>query len=439
MDAIIHSVEPQSIAQALGLTPGTRVLAVNGRKDLEDLLDYRYELADAPRVTLQVQYPNGQQNELNIDKHPDEDLGLVFQSPLFTPIRTCNNACPFCFIDQQPAGLRPSLYVKDDDYRLSYFSNTYITLTNLTPRDRQRIERIRPGPLYVSVHATDTAVRRQLLNNPKAPPIMEMLSWLKGLDIPFHCQVVLCPGVNDGAVLAQTLADLATLRPAAESVAVVPVGLTQHRADLPTLTAVTPETARAVIEVISAFAQHTPQFVYPSDEFYYRADLPLPSSPSPTGHDDLPQLDDGVGTVNLLQQRFFALEATLPEALHPPRQVMIATGRLGAMALAPIAQRMNAIAGLHVDVLAVTSGFWGQQVDVAGLITGSDLQQALQKEPIAGYAAIVIPGVMLKQDTELFLDGLTLTELSKQVGKPFVVIQDPYSAQALVDALLGVT
>jgi putative radical SAM enzyme (TIGR03279 family) len=430
MKALILTIAPDSIAADLALTPGTAVLAVNGKTDLEDLLDYRFEVSGAELVELHVRQPNGDEEIIEIEKDPDDDLGITFESPLFTPIRTCNNACPFCFIDQQPPGLRPSLYVKDDDYRLSYFSNTYITLTNLTARDRARIERLRPGPLYISVHATDVAVRRQLLKNPKAGPVMADLRWLKSLGIPFHCQVVLCPGINDGTVLTQTLTELATLRPEAESVAVVPVGLTLHRGALPDLTPVDAATARDVLDRVAAFNQ--PNFVFPSDEFYFRAGRPLPGL-----NTALPQLDDGVGTVQLLQQRFFDLEATLPAALVHPRHVLIATGKLAAMSLQPIAQRMNQIAGLHVDVLPVTSHFWGQQVDVAGLITGSDLRHALTQEPLDGYATVIIPSVMLKQDTDLFLDGVTVHGLSKTLGKPFTVIKDPYSASELVTALLG--
>ena len=430
MQAIVLTVAPGSIAEDLGLAPGTAVLAVNSKTDLEDLLDYRFEVNDAELVELHVRHPNGDEEIIEIEKDPDDDLGITFESPLFTPIRTCNNACPFCFIDQQPPGLRPSLYVKDDDYRLSYFSNTYITLTNLTARDRARIERLRPGPLYISVHATDLAVRRQLLKNPKAGPVMDDLRWLKSLGIPFHCQVVLCPGINDGDVLTQTLTDLATLQPEAESVAVVPVGLTLHREALADLTPMDVATANDVLDRIAAFKQ--PDFVFPSDELYFRAVRPLPDL-----NTALPQLDDGVGTVQLLQQRFFALEHSLPEALSKPRHVLIATGKLAAASLQPLALRMNQIAGLHVDVLPVTSHFWGQQVDVAGLITGSDLNYALTREPLDGYATVVIPSVMLKQNTDLFLDGVTVGQLSHDLGKPFTIIQDPYSAKELIEALLG--
>lgn len=218
MKAVITTVLPDSIAQALGLVPGDTVTAVNGRPDLEDLFDWQFEMADASEIEVAVRHADGTDEIYDIEKDPNEDLGVVFQSPVFTPIKTCNNACPFCFIDQQPEGLRASLYVKDDDWRLSYFVNTYITLTNLTPRDRERIARLRPGPLYVSVHATTPEIRQQLLVNKKAGNIMEELRWLKSLEIPFHAQIVVCPGINDGDVLAASIRELATLRPEALSV-----------------------------------------------------------------------------------------------------------------------------------------------------------------------------------------------------------------------------
>jgi putative radical SAM enzyme (TIGR03279 family) len=432
MDALIHSVNAGSIAQDIGIHPGCRVLAVNGKTDLEDMLDYQYEVSGAELVELHIQYPTGEEEIIEIEKDADDGLGINFSSPLFSPIRTCNNACPFCFIDQQPAGLRPSLYVKDDDYRLSYFNNTYITLTNLTARDRARIERLRPGPLYISVHASDPDIRRQLLKNPKAQPIMDDLRWLKSLDIPFHCQVVLCPGINDGEVLANTLRDLATLRPAAESVAIVPLGLTMHRDQLTDLTPVTDEVAVAVLSVVEAFQAHTPAFAYPSDEWYFKAGRPVPALGS-----ELPQLDDGVGTARLLTERFYQLQGQLPAALPAPRHVLIATGRLAAMTLQPLAQEMNAVEHLHVDVMGISSPFWGEAVDVAGLLTGSDLLHALSPEPLDNYAAIIIPSVMLKHGTQLFLDGMQVSELSAQLSTPFVVINDTYSAQELIEACLG--
>ena len=436
MDILIHAVQPGSIAEALNLVPGDQIIELNARRDLEDLFDYQFEVLGTETVSLWVKHVNGEETVFDIEKEPDEDLGLHFQSPLFTPIKTCNNACPFCFIDQQPEGLRASLYVKDDDYRLSYFHNTYITLTNLTPHDRKRIELIRPGPLYVSVHATRPEVRERLLQNQKqAGHIMKELSWLKSLDIPFHCQVVLCPGINDGDVLAETLQDLSTLRPEALSVAVVPVGLTQHRGNLPELTPVTPAVARQTIEIVNQanrISALDDPFVYLSDEFYLMVGEPLPSYEA---YGDFPQLDDGVGTARLLLQEFHNLENTLPTKISPDRKLLVMTGKLASMTLQPIVARLNQIEGLFIDILTVESAFWGRSVDVAGLITGKDLLTSTQGHNLNGYDWAIIPSVMLKQGTQLFLDDETVESISQQMGLTIKVVENPYSAKDFLGTL----
>lgn len=434
--AIIHHIDPDSIAQALGLVPGDRVVAVNGRTDLEDLLDYRFEVTESAYLELWVRHTDGSEEIYEIEKDLGEDLGLGFESPLFTPIKTCNNACPFCFIDQQPDGLRPTLYVKDDDYRLSYFNNTYITLTNLTAHDKARIERLRPGPLYVSVHATDPQTRIRLLVNQKAGDILEKLTWLKNLQIPFHAQVVLCPGINDGPVLEQTLADLATLRPGALSVAVVPVGLTQYRGELPELKPVDADVSLAVIRQVEAFNQTYlgDPFVYLSDEFYLKANQPFPNYESYGG---FPQLDDGVGTARMLLSDFFELAKTLPEAVSPKRHVAFLTGKLAAMILQPIVTRLNAVEGLFVETIAVENRFWGTAVDVAGLITGQDLLATLKNHPLPPHAVALIPSIMLKHGSQLFLDGETVESVSNASGVTLVVVQDTYSAEELLAKVLN--
>lgn len=439
MKAVIDSIHPASIAADLGLAAGDEITAVNGSDSLEDLFDWQFAVMGSAYIELAVKHTDGSEEIYEIEKDPDEDLGIGFASPLFTPIKTCNNACPFCFIDQQPAGLRGSLYVKDDDYRLSYFSNTYITLTNLTPHDRKRIERLRPGPLYVSVHCTVPEIRERLLVNKKhAGKIMDELRWLKSLEIPFHCQVVLCPGINDGDYLAQTLRDLASLRPEAQSVAVVPVGLTRYRGELPDLVPVDAQTANRVIETVVQFQEKQEEtgreFVFLSDEFYLRAGRPFPDYGD---YGDFPQLDDGVGTARMLLQDFFELADALPDKLEgPPQNMMILTGRLGAMILSPIVNRLNEIDGLYIDAVPVENRFWGEAVDVAGLVTGQDIIATLNKQDTSGYAVAVIPSVMLKHGSRVFLDEMTVAEVSRQAGLPIRVAEDPYSARELVSVLL---
>ncbi len=453
MDAVIADIAPGSIAQSAGLKAGDRVLAVNGNTKLEDLFDYQFEVMASAYLELHVARTDGTEEIYEIEKEEDEEPGIVFQSPVFTPIKTCNNACPFCFIDQQPEGLRSSLYLKDDDYRLSYFNNTYITLTNLTPHDRERISRIRPGPLYVSVHATTPEVRQILLKNKKAGTIMEELSWLKSLNVPFHCQVVICPGINDGEVLTKTLTDLATLRPEAMSVAVVPVGLTQHRDKLTELTPVTSQSAGDVIDRVAAFKKayqnenlnnededlaDISEFVFLSDEFYLKSGR---SFPNYNEYGDFPQLDDGVGTGRMLLEDFFKQEDSLPERLEAPVKQLILTGRLATMILQPVILRMNAIENLYLDLVAVESDFWGEAVDVAGVITGHDMRRTLKSlegQGISEYDSVMIPSVMLKEDTDLFLDDVSVSELSKEFGLPFQVIEDSYSATEFITRCMKV-
>lgn len=436
MDAVITGHQADSIAAELALPAGTRVISVNGRSDLQDLFDWRYELADTEALELHVRYPDGMEEIFEIEKDPDEDPGFVFGSPLFTPIKTCNNRCPFCFIDQQPEGLRPSLYVKDDDWRLSYFSNTYITLTNLTQRDKARIEMLRPGPLYVSVHATEPAVRTQLLQNPKAPPILEMLGWLKSLEIPFHCQVVICPGINDGEVLSQTLKDLSQLRPEMTSIAVVPLGITQWREQLTQLTPVDTQSAAAVIDRVEAFQAKTPaarDYVFLSDEFYFKAGRPLPDYGQ---YGEFPQLDDGVGSAQHFAHSFWQLEESLPQALTDPRRFLLITGKLAASVLGPIAGRLNQIENLWVDICPIESKFWGETADVAGLITGQDILQQLSGTDVTGYAAALVPDVMLKAGEARFLDDVQLSELAETLRLPVTAVNHR-DASALLAAVLN--
>lgn len=434
MNALIHQVVIDSIADQLGLVPGDSMLALNGNSKMEDMLDYQFEVTGSEYLELHVKHVDGSEEIYEIEKDPDDDLGIVFESPIFTPIKTCNNACPFCFIDQQPDGLRASLYVKDDDYRLSYFNNTYITLTNLTPHDRERIERLKPGPLYVSVHCTVPEIREQLLQNTKhAGKIMDELQWLKSTGVPFHCQVVVCPGINDGDALTQTINDLYTLAPEAMSVAVVPVGLTQYREHLSGLTAVTPDTAGAVIDRVEDFQKTVNKdFVYLSDEFYLKAGRPFPSYDD---YGDFPQLDDGVGTARMLLKEFFDRENRLPDTLAEDKKYVLLTGKLGAMILSPIITRLNAVNGLYVDLVTVINHFWGDSVDIAGLITGQDLIATLKQQDVSAYTAAVIPSVMLKHDSHEFLDDMTIADVEKATGIELRVVEDPYSADDLLNEL----
>jgi putative radical SAM enzyme (TIGR03279 family) len=239
---------------------------------------------------------------------------------------------------------------------------------------------------------------------------------------------VVCPGINDDSSLTQTLRDLSSLKPEALSVAVVPVGLTQHRTHLPELNPVDASSAKQVIQQVEAFTQasQNQDFIFLSDEFYFKAGLPLPQYET---YGDFPQLDDGVGTVRMLLEDFYALEESLPKTLTPPRNHLILTGQYAAMAITPIITRLNEIEGLYLDVVSVESQFWGMPVAVAGVITGQDILAALEKTELSGYQSAIIPAIMLKHDSETFLDGLTVSDLAQKLNLPFQVLQDPYSAE----------
>lgn len=437
MEIRVKGIVPKSPADGGPILPNDVILAVNGQSDLQDLFDYQFAVSDEPVIDFKVKR-GATELALSIQKPPEEDPGLIFDSPIFTPIKTCNNACPFCFIDQQPEGLRKTLYVKDDDWRLSYFNNTYITLTNLTRHDRERIAMLRPGPLYVSVHCTVPEIRTRLLVNPKAAEIMKELKWLASLEIPFHCQLVICPGINDGDAFTITLSDLVRLRPYCESIAVVPLGLTQHRSHLEDLKPVTKDVAVDILKRLRSFQQkHNAQdFAFASDEFYDHAEEPLPAYES---YGEFPQLDDGVGTARHLSESFYQLVPSLPASLAESANYLLLTGKLGAMTLNPIAQRLNQIENLYVDVMPVESQFWGEAVTVAGLITGGDILSTLKTHDLSGYKKILIPQTMVREEYEgkqwVFLDGEDVESLSDKLSTKIEVVENPNDARYLLGAL----
>jgi putative radical SAM enzyme (TIGR03279 family) len=433
MRARIKSIISGSVAELSGIRPHDLLCAINENSACEDLFDYQFAVMGETSLQLILER-EGKPFTLDLHKEEMDDLGIQFESPVFTGIKTCNNACPFCFIDQQPEGLRPTLYVKDDDWRLSYFVNTYITLTNLTRHDRERIERIKPGPLYVSVHCTVPDIRERLLLNKKARDIMKELSWLGSLEIPFHAQVVICPGINDGEALSTTLKDLASLRPHCLSVAIVPVGLTDYRGELAILKAVEQHHAIDIIQRVEAFQKdlNDTDFVFASDEFYIKAQRAMPAYEA---YGDFPQLDDGVGTARLLIQEFFDQEESLPTKLTQPENIIFLTGKLGQMILQPIVSRLNQIEDLFVDLIPVENHFWGEAVTVAGLITGQDILKTLTPLNLESYSRILIPDTMLKSGERLFLDGLTVEDLSLQLGCPIEVVYQASRAKSLLDTL----
>lgn len=418
MPAAVNSVIKNSIADELEITAGDEILSIDGNK-MSDMIDYNF-YCKSEFLTLEVKKKSGGIEEIEIEKDYDEDLGIVFESAVFDRVKPCLNKCIFCFVDQQPKGLRETLYVKDDDYRLSYLQGTYITLTNFTEKDRERIKRLHLGPFYVSIHTTNPDLRCKMLQNPNAGKALENLKWFRKNKIPFHAQIVLCPGINDGKELERTLDDLAQLKNTVLSTAIVPVGVTQFRKD--GLRRVDKKCARQTIDIASRYKR-----VCCSDEFFLIAERDIPPKKY---YGNFAQLDDGVGAIRLLIEDF--KKCRLPEKLKTPVKFAFATSYAAKYAIDKIAQRLNKIPNLTCSVHPVKSDYWGEDITVAGLITSKDLIKTVQNLE-ADF--VVIPSVMLRAYSEDFLDGKNLDYVKKVTGKKFFVVKNIYSMRELTEYL----
>ncbi len=434
--AVVVSVEAGSIGEELGFQPGDRLLSVNGVRP-RDLIDFQM-LVGEEELRLEVEDPAGEIHVIELEKDADDGLGLAFSEALFDGLRQCNNRCPFCFIDQQPPGHRRSLYLKDDDYRLSFLYGSYLTLTNLSASDWQRIEAQRLSPLYVSVHATDPDLRSRLLVNPRAALLLEQLRWFSERRLQIHAQVVVCPGLNDGEALKRTLQDLAGFAegdwPAVLSTAVVPVGLTRFRPAHDRLRPVNQADALAVIGQVEALQgqfqrQLGSRFAWLADEWYLIAGRSLPPR---TDYEDLPQRENGVGSIRGFLEELDQATAQLPPALAIPQSLSWVVGAVVAGALAPVVDRLNRVDGLDLRLYGLPSPYWGQELVVTGLLTGSDLIEGLQGRDLGDR--LLLPRLMLRQGESVFLDDMTLEQLQDQLPVP---IQPIGSAEELVAFCIG--
>ncbi len=434
--AVVDCVEPGSIGEELGFEPGDQLLSINGVRP-RDLIDYRY-LCVEEELQLEVRDAAGQLYHVELEKDADDGLGLGFTEALFDGLRQCNNRCPFCFIDQQPPGRRGSLYLKDDDYRLSFLYGSYLTLTNLTEADWQRIEAQRLSPLYVSVHATDPDLRARLLDNPRAGLLLDQLAWFAERDLQIHAQVVVCPGLNDGEALERTLSDLSRFAggewPAVRSAAVVPVGLTRFRPADDGLVPVDPVSARDVIARVEARqAQYRKQlgtrFTWLSDEWYLIAGLPLPPRDE---YEDLPQQENGVGSIRAFLEALDQATTDLPRRVLQPRRCSWVVGRIVEQALKPVTDRLNAVDGVSLLLHGLPSPYWGQDQVVTGLLTGQDLIDGLQGRDLGDE--LLLPSVMLRQGQPVFLDDMTLDALRAALPVPVRVVE---GAADIVASVLG--
>jgi len=418
MPAIVSSVELGSIADEINIEAGDEILAIDDYQ-LTDLIDYNF-YCKSEFLTISVKKSNGELEDIEIEKDFDEPLGIVFESAVFDKIKPCLNKCIFCFVDQQPKGLRDTLYIKDDDYRLSYLQGTYITLTNLKEEDKERIAKMHLGPLYISVHTTNPELRVKMLNNPNAGNIMEHLKWFKAQDIPVHCQIVLCPGYNDGKELERTLKDLNSLKNTVLSVAIVPVGLTQFRKE--ELRKVDEKVAKETLEIASKY-----KGVCCSDEFFLLAGEEIPPSKY---YGSFSQLSDGVGSIRLFIDDFKKLK--LPKSIKKETKLLLATSFAAKTALEYVSKELNKIKNLTCECVPVKSNYWGNNITVAGLITSDDLINAIKDKQ---SDITIIPSVMLKPFSEDFLDGNNLNYVREKTGQKFYIVKNSNSAEEIVEMI----
>jgi putative radical SAM enzyme (TIGR03279 family) len=425
--AVICNIVPNSIAQEIGFEIGDSIVAINGMKP-RDLIDYQFLCADE-YLELEVLDTQGNLHQVELEKDYDEDLGLEFENALFDGLIQCNNHCPFCFIDQQPPGKRDSLYLKDDDYRLSFLYGSYLTLTNLTEKEWQRIQQMRLSPLFVSVHATEPEIRIKLLKNPRAGQILEQLKWFKSNLLQIHAQVVVCPGINDGIHLEKTLLDLASFHqgdiPTVISAAVVPVGLTHFRDNLDELIPVSKNKAKEVIKQVQILQQQFRKkldttFAWLADEWFLIAQEELPA---PNHYEDYPQIGNGVGSIRQFIQDFH-LKATnvLPVSIPNPIHLKWVVGNAVEKAFIPLVNQLNQVKNLKVDLCAFKSNYWGQDITVTGLLTGQDILTGLKNQDLGD--GILLPSLMLKHDDTCFLDDMTVENLEKQLHSKIFIVTD---------------
>lgn len=476
----IAELDPMGTGEAAGLMVGDIVVSVNGHR-LRDAIDYRFHIANE---TVELEVMRGDERFVfEIEKDDDDDLGIEFTEPLFDRLRTCNNKCPFCFLTQMPKGLRKTLYLKDDDYRLGFLYGNFVTFTNLDEDDWQRIGEQRLSPQYISVHATDRAARAVLLGKVDVPDVIAQVRRLGDMGIQVHAQIVAMPDINDGQLLHQSIRELADLYPIVQTIAVVPVGLTKYRfegkrpqsirtaieihetpewidanwerqplwqqavnaqdlgycsrlgaaTDVPMRCYNGSEAAR-VVDIVEAYQQryqelHGCALVYPSDEFYLLAGRDMPPAER---YDGMPQYSNGVGMTRDFLDEWTRHQKQLPAALPRPTDLVVLCGTLIASTLQRIVDRLNQIDGLSVRLLPVVNQFFGETVTVSGLLMGQDVIPVLRE---SGATRALLPRVMFDHKGEKTIDNLTLSDIAQASGVAVVMAGEPDEIVRYVRAL----
>ncbi len=436
--AEIESIENNSIAEEIGFESGDSIISINGKKP-RDLIDYQILISEEI-LDISILDKNKKIHNISIEKDQDENLGINFRDALFDSIKQCNNKCPFCFIDQQPSGKRTSLYVKDDDYRLSFLYGSYLTLTNLNKDDWNRISTQKLSPLFISIHATDPKTREQLLKNKKASKILDQIEWFEQNSIQIHAQIVVCPEINDDKILEKSIIDLAKFHKKSFktvlSTAIVPVGLTKFRPENDGLISISKEYARKIIkqvEKIQTSLQKSigTRFCWLADEWYLIAGLKLPSYKT---YENMPQESNGVGSIRSFLKTLETKTKSLPEKVDKQRKVSWIVGKLVYEALLPTVKKLNKIDGLRINLYGLPSVYWGQDQVVTGLLTGEDLITGLQNKDLG--EGIFIPSIMLKLNSDLFLDDKNITEVSNKLKTNIHVLDD---TNDIISNLIGLS
>ena len=433
MSVIISGVESGSPAERAGISPGDTLISLNG-EEIMDVLDYRF-YQDSSKVTVEYLPASGKPKKVKIKKGEYDELGMLFDTYLMDEKHSCRNKCIFCFIDQLPPGLRESLYFKDDDSRLSFLFGNYITLTNITEHEIERIIKLHISPINISVHTTDPELRVKMMTNKNAGKVLSLLERFSSAGITVNCQLVLCPGYNDGAALEKTLRDLTALENIG-CIAAVPVGLTRYREGLAKVEPFDRETSAAVIDIMERFGDECMERfgerkVYPSDEFFLLAEREIPPAEY---YGEFSLLENGVGLWALLKSE---VEDALGETEMLPeteRHITIATGESAFGLLKEIAEKCEGLCpGLQCRVIAVKNNFFGGKITVSGLVTATDLYDQLKDIELGDE--LLIPSCMLRAEGDLFLDSISIDELAEKLNIKITPV--PNDGWALTDCIFG--
>lgn len=431
---IIKEIEKGSIADELGLKPGDELISINDTRII-DIFDYQYLIKDE-FLNILIRKPDGQEWEFDIEKDYDDDLGIVFEEGLMDSYRSCRNKCIFCFIDQMPPGMRETLYFKDDDARLSFLQGNYITLTNLSDEEVDRIIFYRLSPINISIHTTNEELRCRMLNNRFAGSALAKMKKLKDADITMNGQIVLCKGWNDKEELEKTIHDLSAYIPQMQSVSVVPVGLTKFRDNLTPLEKFTKEDAIEVIDTVhrwqNIFLKHyNTRFIYAADEWYINAGLPIPKEDDYEGY---PQIENGVGMLRSFMDEFYG-ELNELKGDERKKELSIATGVLATPYMDHmISDLKDKFPNIKIHIYTIENDFFGKDITVAGLLTGKDIINQLKGKNFG--SALLLPDVLLRHGENILLDDITTDDIQRTLQTNICIVKS--DGKSFIDAILNV-